>query len=120
MDVSTGEHGCHDVSFHPLPSYCLGPGALRPPIHCGSGGPPMSRRPHVLACLVISSLLTLATAAPALAAGRWSTTDYIALGDSYASGLGASGASGTCSVSSNGYPGLWATANSPQSFSNAA
>ena len=50
----------------------------------------MSRRTTVLACLVTSSLLaTIVTATPAAAAA--STVDYVAMGDSYSSGVGAPG-----------------------------
>jgi len=45
---------------------------------------------------------------------------YVALGDSYSSGVGAGGASGSCGQSPNGYPALWAKANSPASFTFAA
>ncbi|MDB1090109.1 SGNH/GDSL hydrolase family protein [Streptomyces sp. ACA25] len=43
---------------------------------------------------------------------------YVALGDSYASGVGAGnyGNSGSCKRSSRAYPELWANANSPASF----
>lgn len=45
---------------------------------------------------------------------------YVALGDSYSSGLGAGGASGSCNQSPNAFPELWAKANSPSSFTFAA
>ena len=52
------------------------------------------------------------TAAPASAA-----VNYVALGDSYASGLGAGNYSGgSCDRSSGAYPQLWANANHPASF----
>jgi lysophospholipase L1-like esterase len=47
------------------------------------------------------------------------TVNYVALGDSYASGLGAGSydsASGNCKRSNNAYPKLWAAAKSPTSF----
>jgi lysophospholipase L1-like esterase len=75
----------------------------------------MSRRTTVLACLVISSLLTLLAATPAAAAAT-SEWDYVALGDSYSSGVGASGQTGLCLRSPNGYPGLWRTANDPATY----
>ena len=51
-------------------------------------------------------------AAPASAA-----VNYVALGDSYASGLGAGNYSGgSCDRSSGAYPQLWANANHPASF----
>ncbi|MCU7725140.1 SGNH/GDSL hydrolase family protein [Actinoplanes sp. KI2] len=73
-------------------------------------------RPHlVLGCLVTGSLLALGVAAPAAAA---SSVDYVALGDSYSSGVGAPGQVGTCLRSPNGYPSQWASRNSPKSFTN--
>src|SRR5487761_1038185 len=45
---------------------------------------------------------------------------YVALGDSYSSGVGAGGTSGSCGQSPNAYPALWAKANSPASFTFAA
>jgi lysophospholipase L1-like esterase len=77
----------------------------------------MSRRPTFLACLVSSTLLTLVVATPAQAA---TTTDYIALGDSYSSGVGAPGQSGLCLRGSSGYPAQWARRNSPASYRNVA
>ncbi|MEV0902643.1 SGNH/GDSL hydrolase family protein [Actinoplanes sp. NPDC049802] len=69
-------------------------------------------RATVLACLATSSVLSLAIAAPAQAA----SIDYVALGDSYSSGVGAPGQSGTCLRSNNSYAPKWAAANSPASF----
>lgn len=59
--------------------------------------------------------LTGATAAQASTAGG-----YVALGDSYASGVGAGSyisSSGDCDRSTKAYPYLWAAAHSPSSFS---
>ncbi|GGQ55156.1 SGNH/GDSL hydrolase family protein [Couchioplanes azureus] len=75
----------------------------------------MSRRLCVLACLVTSILLTVLTAAPAAAAPP-SDWDYVAMGDSYSSGVGTPGQSGSCLRSSNAYPGLWDAANDPASY----
>ena len=59
-----------------------------------------------------AALSLLLTAAPASAA-----VNYVALGDSYASGLGAGSYSGgSCDRSANAYPQLWANANHPSSF----
>jgi lysophospholipase L1-like esterase len=80
----------------------------------------MSRRTTVLACLVITTLSTLLVAAPAQAATSYSTTDYVALGDSYSSGVGAPGQSGLCLRGSSGYPAQWARRNSPASYRNLA
>ncbi|WP_328940279.1 SGNH/GDSL hydrolase family protein [Streptomyces sp. NBC_00250] len=58
----------------------------------------------------------LGVAQPAAAAGH----RYVALGDSYSSGVGAGSYlsdSGDCRRSTNAYPRLWAAANSPSSFS---
>jgi lysophospholipase L1-like esterase len=79
----------------------------------------MSRRTTVLACLVISTLLSIITATPAAAAAPddW---DYVALGDSYSSGVGASGQTGLCLRSPNSYPGLWRAANDPRSYRSVA
>lgn len=52
-------------------------------------------------------------AAPAASA---SGAHYVALGDSYSSGLGAGDESGGCEQSPNAYSALWADANSPSSF----
>jgi lysophospholipase L1-like esterase len=44
---------------------------------------------------------------------------YVALGDSYSSGVGAGsyiGSSGSCDQSTNAYPALWDTANQPASY----
>jgi lysophospholipase L1-like esterase len=59
----------------------------------------------------------LGTGIPARAA---SAVDYVALGDSYSSGVGAGGTSGSCGQSSSAYPALWAKASSPASFTFAA
>jgi lysophospholipase L1-like esterase len=59
---------------------------------------------------------SIAAAGPAGAA----TVRYVALGDSYSSGVGAGSydpASGNCQRSSNAYPVKWAAAHSPTSFS---
>jgi len=80
----------------------------------------MSRRTTVLACLVISSLLSLIAATPAAAAAPHTDWDYVALGDSYSAGVGASGQSGLCLRSANGYPGRWEAANDPKSYRSVA
>ncbi|MEU4688332.1 SGNH/GDSL hydrolase family protein [Actinoplanes sp. NPDC023714] len=70
------------------------------------------RMAPVLATAISSALLSLALAAPAQAA----SVDYVALGDSYSSGVGAPGQSGTCLRSNNSYAAKWAAQNSPTSF----
>jgi lysophospholipase L1-like esterase len=75
----------------------------------------MGRR---LGCLVTSTLLSLAMSTPAAAAVNPADTDYVALGDSYSSGVGAPGQSILCFRSSRGYPGQWAARNNPKSFTD--
>lgn len=64
--------------------------------------------------------LVTAIAGTGIPAQAASSVNYVALGDSYASGVGAGSTSGSCSQSPNAYPALWATANSPASFTFAA
>jgi lysophospholipase L1-like esterase len=55
---------------------------------------------------------------PAQASAQ-SAVHYVALGDSYSSGVGAGnyiGSSGSCDQSSNAYPARWDTANQPASY----
>ncbi len=62
----------------------------------------------------------IGAAAPASAAGAVS---YVALGDSYASGVGAGAAissSGSCDRSTNAFSQLWASANHPASYLSVA
>lgn len=70
------------------------------------------RTANVLATLVTSTVLSLALAAPAQAA----SIDYVALGDSYSSGVGAPRQSGTCLRSNSSYAAQWASRNDPASF----
>jgi lysophospholipase L1-like esterase len=68
---------------------------------------------------VAATGLGLLAAAPA--ASAQSSVNYVALGDSYSSGLGAgsyTSSSGSCYQSTNAYPVLWADANDPASFAN--
>ncbi|MFD7860650.1 SGNH/GDSL hydrolase family protein [Streptomyces sp. NPDC059783] len=65
--------------------------------------------------LLLAAAAALGMAQPASAA----TGGYVALGDSYSSGVGAGSYlsdSGDCRRSTNAYPYLWAKANSPSSF----
>ena len=68
--------------------------------------------------------LTLGTVAAIAATGipaeAASTIHFVALGDSYSSGVGAGSTSGSCGQSPNAYPKLWAVANSVASFTFAA
>jgi lysophospholipase L1-like esterase len=65
------------------------------------------------AAVIAAALPLLFTAAPASAA-----VNYVALGDSYSSGLGAGsyGSSGSCYRSANAYSQVWANANAPSTF----
>ncbi|MEU3099025.1 SGNH/GDSL hydrolase family protein [Streptomyces sp. NPDC006967] len=68
-----------------------------------------------LATLAMGAVAVLGMAQPASAAGD----NYVALGDSYSSGVGAgsyTSESGACKRSTKAYPQLWANANSPSSF----
>jgi len=79
------------------------------------------RPPRVLAigtaALTAFAAALIGTVIPANAA---TAVHYVALGDSYSSGVGAGSTSGSCSQSPNAYPSLWAAANSPASFTFAA
>nr|WP_305782344.1 SGNH/GDSL hydrolase family protein [Actinoplanes lichenis] len=70
----------------------------------------------VLACLVTALFVSTATPAVAAKPTVAATGDYVALGDSYSSGVGAPGQTGTCLRSANSYPGLFAAANDPASY----
>jgi len=73
------------------------------------------------AAIVISSAGLVLAASPA--AGAASTVRYVALGDSYSSGLGAGSyisSSGSCDRSTKAYPEQWAGVNAPASFVSAA
>jgi lysophospholipase L1-like esterase len=81
---------------------------VRPPSKLALGIP-------VLAAGIAAALI--GTGSPARAA---SPVNYVALGDSYSSGIGAGSTSGSCGQSPNAYPALWAKANSPAVFKFAA
>jgi lysophospholipase L1-like esterase len=70
------------------------------------------------------TVLTLGTAAAiagaAVPAEAASTVHFVALGDSYSSGVGAGSTSGSCGQSPHAFPSLWAAANSVASFTFAA
>lgn len=75
------------------------------------------RRLASLAIVLLAAVPLLLVAAPARAAA----VNYVALGDSYSSGLGAGNyRDGSCYQSANAYPVLWADANAPSSFTFAA
>ncbi|HEX8628615.1 MAG TPA: SGNH/GDSL hydrolase family protein [Catenuloplanes sp.] len=71
----------------------------------------MSRKTLALAWFIVPAVLAgtgvVATGVP-VASAATSTVDYVALGDSYSSGVGAPDASGPCGRSPSGYPARWA------------
>jgi lysophospholipase L1-like esterase len=72
--------------------------------------------------LAFATALAVAVATAAVPA-KAATVNYVALGDSYSSGVGAGSyysSSGSCDRSPNAYPALWAAANSVTSFTFAA
>src|ERR1700689_2151382 len=76
------------------------------------------RSSRILAISIAALTLGLAaavtgTGTPAKAA---TSVRYVALGDSYSSGVGAGDENGSCDQSPNAYGPLWASANSPVSF----
>ncbi|MEU6016347.1 SGNH/GDSL hydrolase family protein [Streptomyces sp. NPDC047515] len=69
--------------------------------------------------LLLAAVAALGIAQPASASSSAAAGGYVALGDSYSSGVGAGSYlsdSGDCRRSTNAYPYLWAAANSPSSF----
>nr|MDT0665447.1 SGNH/GDSL hydrolase family protein [Micromonospora sp. DSM 115978] len=53
-------------------------------------------------------------------AGAADPVDYVALGDSYSSGVGAPGGVGACFRSPQGLPALWAASHEVSSFRDAS
>lgn len=81
---------------------------------------PVRSRPAWLAFLAASALALPFALAPAASA---SSVNYVALGDSYSSGVGAgsyTSSSGSCDRSTNAYSQLWANANAPASYVSVA
>ncbi|CAL9375512.1 SGNH/GDSL hydrolase family protein [Streptomyces sp. enrichment culture] len=77
-----------------------------------------SRVAALASSLFLGAALTL-TGAGAAQADSTAAVDYVALGDSYSSGVGAGAydtASGSCKRTPRAYPALWAAANAPSSF----
>src|ERR1700723_4757992 len=75
----------------------------------------------ILGIAVLASPVALIAASPA--AKATAVVNYVALGDSYSSGLGAGdyiSSSGSCDRSTNAYPEQWAAANSPTAFTSVA
>ncbi|WP_336321724.1 SGNH/GDSL hydrolase family protein [Streptomyces lavendofoliae] len=79
----------------------------------------LSRAAAFTTSLLLGVALSLTGAASAQADSSAAALDYVALGDSYSSGVGAGSydsASGNCKRSTRAFPKLWAAANSPSSF----
>ncbi|MGW0315589.1 SGNH/GDSL hydrolase family protein [Streptomyces flavidovirens] len=86
---------------------------------------PLTRRPRSSAVLSsLSAFLIAVTAATVNSAPASAATGgYVALGDSYAAGVGAGGydsTSGACTRSFRSYPALWSASHTPSSFTSAA
>jgi lysophospholipase L1-like esterase len=78
-----------------------------------------SRLAAYLTSLLLAAGAALTGAATAHASQQAAATGYVALGDSYSSGVGAGSylsSSGDCKRSTKAYPYLWAATNSPSSF----
>ncbi|MFD4259135.1 hypothetical protein ACFWR9_16295, partial [Streptomyces sp. NPDC058534] len=72
-----------------------------------------------LSSVLLAAGAALTGAATAQAAQPTAAGGYVALGDSYSSGVGAGsyiGSSGDCKRSTKAHPYLWAAANSPSTF----
>ncbi|MEU7577443.1 SGNH/GDSL hydrolase family protein [Streptomyces sp. NPDC041068] len=85
----------------------------------------LSRFTAYMSSLLLAGAFALTGAATAQADQpadqRAAATGYVALGDSYSSGVGAGSYDGSsCKRSSRAFPALWAAANSPSSFNFAA
>lgn len=79
----------------------------------------LSRFAAFSSALLLGGVLALTGAGQAHATDTAQSLDYVALGDSYSSGVGAGSydsASGNCLRSTRAYPKLWAAAHSPSSF----
>ena len=75
-----------------------------------------SSRILAIGVAAITAVLTAALTVTGTPAEAASSVHYVALGDSYASGVGAGDTSGSCNQSPHAYPALWAAANAPASF----
>ncbi|MFE2495256.1 SGNH/GDSL hydrolase family protein [Streptomyces scopuliridis] len=79
----------------------------------------LSRITAFSSSLLLGAVLALTGAATAQAGESVAAVDYVALGDSYSSGVGSGSydsASGSCKRTPKAYPALWAAANAPASF----
>ena len=80
----------------------------------------MRRRASTLIIACLGAVVLLVAGMPAASAAG---ANYVALGDSYSSGVGAgdyTSDSGSCDRSPNAYSALWAAANSPASYVSVA
>src|SRR5215467_5227725 len=77
-------------------------------------------RTFALGIMTLSSAAAIALPSFGAAANAASSVHYVALGDSYSSGVGAGSESSSCGQSPNAYGPKWAAANSPASFTFAA
>ena len=78
-----------------------------------------SRLTGIVTSLLLAAGLGLTGAASAQASAQAAAGGYVALGDSYSSGVGAGSyisSSGSCDRSTKAYPYLWNAAHSPSSF----
>ncbi len=74
--------------------------------------------PRLVASVLGAASLTAAALTVATSPAYASSTNYVALGDSYSSGVGAGSYDGSsCERSTNAYASKWAAAHSPASFS---
>jgi lysophospholipase L1-like esterase len=76
-------------------------------------------RPAIRLALAVAAVSAATLSLAVSPASAQSAVSYVALGDSYASGVGAGdylSASGSCDQSPNAYPALWAAANDPASY----
>lgn len=69
--------------------------------------------------LLVAAALAATALAGTAVAGTGTGVNYVALGDSYSSGVGAGsyiGSSGSCERSTKAFPALWAAAHAPTSY----
>jgi lysophospholipase L1-like esterase len=74
----------------------------------------------VLGVLGVAALAVVVAAGNVVIHHPPAPVHYVALGDSYSSGTGAGGNSGSCDRSDRAYPALWAQAHRPASFVSVA
>lgn len=82
-----------------------------------------ARHPRLIAAVAALAAAVLGLLAAAPPASAQTSVNYVALGDSYSSGVGAgsyTSSSGSCDRSTNAYSQLWANANDPASYVSVA